>query len=277
MIKMRRRTRRRSSTALVPAKPVTTSCLPAERYLFSHPSWLHDDRKGGYRWFDNALANPDLAKLVTHVFCLFVETESGADSVKHYKRMKAGCEEVGWTFIPGLRFAHTSKAEWEFLKKRYNHERIIRATKDWPSLCLDLEPYGVRGTRYHSGGDAYELHEASEPWMEFGKPLYVYPPMFTAPQSILLKYHGIGFPTALDHSTYDAGRFGGDLKKEMALRDDYFMSRWSTYCPGFYLRYINDRKVMALAAKYEQCWFYPSSKGDDRKNFMTSDWNPDAT
>ena len=49
---------------------------PEKRWLFAHPSWLNDRRKGGIRWFDNAVNNYELAKLITGVFCMFVETKS---------------------------------------------------------------------------------------------------------------------------------------------------------------------------------------------------------
>ena len=83
---------------------------------------------------------------------------------------------------------------------------------------------------------------------------------------------------ALDHGTYEASRFGGmnALKKAMDVRYSYYACR-ALYCPGFYLRYLNNPKVMALAAKYNQMWLFPSSKGDDRRNFLSAKWAPDKT
>lgn len=267
MIKTSVTTRRRSRVKREPR-------LPARRWLFAHPSWLT------WWWLKNAEANPELAKLITGVFCVFVESESGNDSVKHYAEMKRRCEANGWEFVPGLRFSHRSMANWDKLTNIKEHKAIIKQAAKWPSLMLDMEAYGMHPRRYHSGGDAYALHEAAEPWANFTKPLFVYPPMFQAPGSILhrngehntlLVNHGV----ALDHTTYEASRYGKDLKKAMELRANYYHGR-ARYCPGFYLRYLNDPKVMALAAKYGQCWLFPSSKGDDRRWFMGEGWNPNG-
>lgn len=275
MARTRRRTgTKRRSTALAPTKPLKLDLLPAERIAFMHPSWA--------RWwaFPNAEANPELAKLITGLFMVFVESESGNDSVKHYDEMKERCEALGWTFIPGLRFSHRSRADWGRLMKIREHEKIIGQAKDWPSLMLDMESYGIKaGQRYHSGADAYALHEAAEPWNRFTKPLYVYPPTFKAPASILRRYGLSEWGVALDHTTYQASRFGSvkDLKKAMHLRNSYSLHHNTLYCPGFYLRYLKDRKVMAAAAGYGRCWLFPSPKGDDRRNLFTPDWSPDAT
>lgn len=244
---------------------------PVKRWLFAHPSWL------SWWWLKNAEANPEWAKLITGVFCVFVESASGNDSVKHYKEMKERCEALGWEFTPGLRFSHRSRADWSRMTNIEEHKAIIRKAAKWTSLMLDMEAYGVKGTRYHSGGEAYELHAAAEPWRKFGKPLYVYPPQFQAPGSILNQTrhsYDSPWPIALDHSTYEAGRFNGDLKAAMVVRCSYYLSRFSDYCPGFYLKYIQNRPTMAAAAKYGSCWFFPSSKGDDRSKFMTPDWSP---
>ncbi len=247
---------------------------PAERWLWGHPSWLN------WWWFKNAEANPELARLITGVFCIFVESKSGTDSVKHYKDMKERCEALGWTFVPGLRFTHQIKAEWELLKTKREHVKIIQQAKKWPSLMLDMEPYHITsGQRYHSGGEAYELFDAAEPWRKFNKPLFVYPPQMQAPGSII-KHYGYscdaGPVRALDHSTYEASIFGAGLKRAMWVRKDYY--QWpSAYVPGFYLRYLNDRNVMALAATYGRSWFFPHPKTDDRRNFMTPEWAPDKS
>jgi len=246
---------------------------PAERLLWAHPSWLQ-------WWFlPNAEANPDRAKLITSIFCIFVESKSGTDSINHYAEMKARCEALGWTFTPGLRFTHQTKGEWEFLKTRSEHVKIIRRTKEWPSLMVDMEPYHIsKGRRYHSGGEAYELFAAAEPWEKVVKPFYVYPPMFQAPDTLLTR-HGQakaagGLAYALDHSTYEASRFGSGLKAAMKVRDDYYRLRGVRYVPGYYLRYLTDRKVMAAAAKYEQCWLFPHPKTDDRRRLFTPEWKP---
>jgi hypothetical protein len=281
-------TRRRTTTRRRPSREIER---PAKRWLFCHPSWLHDARKHGYRWFSQAIANEELARLITGVFCVFVETPSGADSVRHYGAMKAGCHSLGWEFVPGLRFGHQRKSEWQKLLAASEHAKIIKQTKDWPSLCLDLEPYfwnlqadgkarkkKIPGPRYHTGGQAYELFEAAAPWEKFRRKLFVYPPQFQAPTSILRRHPRAGAmieqSNALDHSTYNANRFGRGLHQVMDLRHHYYQGLGVEYCPGFYLRYLNDQRVMALAEQYGQCWFYPSSRGDDRKRFMTPEWSP---
>ena len=270
----RRTGTRRRSTALARTKPLKTDLFPAERILFTHPSHL------SWWWLKNAEANPELAKLITGVFCVFVETKSGSAGVAHYKEMKERCEAIGWKFIPGLRFSHRSRGDWGRMTDIKEHQAIIKQAANWPSLMLDCESYGIKsGTRYHSGGEAYALHEAAEPWAKFKKPLFVYPPMFQAPGSILQRNHVV-LPVrdgvALDHSTYEASRFGKGLKKAMELRFNYYAGR-ARYCPGFYLKYLKDRKAMSAAAKYGRCWFFGSPKGDDRRRFMTPEWAPDKT
>ena len=103
--------------------------------------------------------------------------------------------------------------------------------------------------------------------------------MFQAPGSILRRYGLQGWGVALDHTTYEASGFGSlpALEKAMKIRFGYFAGCEARYCPGFYLRYLNDPKVMALAAKYRQMWLFPSSKGDDRRRFLSPAWSPDAT
>ena len=158
---------------------------PKKRWLFAHPSWLD------WWWLKNAEANPELSKLITGVFCVFDETPSKVDgkkydSVKHYREMERRCKSLGWDFVPGLRFSHRSRAnaEWDRLKDPKEHKAVIKQAAKWPSLMLDMEAYGVNPRLYHSGGEAYELFEAAEPWRKFTKPLYVYPPQYQAPHEV---------------------------------------------------------------------------------------------
>lgn len=242
--------------------------LPSKRLLFSHPSWLR------WWWIKDAGDN-GTASRITHVACVFVESESGEDGIKHYREVKRGCEALGWTFIPGLRFAPLNRGDWDRMTNPKAHRDIIKRAKRWDSLCLDMEPYGIKsGTRYHAGGEAYALYEAASDWQKFDKPLYVYPPMFRAPFEMLTSCPQ---GNALDHTTYEAGPFvsRGKLADEIVLRLSYWTRRMVHYWPGFYARYLVDQTVMwAAADECDRCWFFPSATGDDRRNLFRPDWKP---
>ena len=269
---------RAAAPSSVPARTSDASDRwPAERWLFSHPPHLR-------LWtLPNLEANPDQRRLITGVFCVFVEGKyEERNGVQWLPEVKAWTERLGLKFAYGVRHSHKSFEELRApLDPNWQKAMVTRLKRTGiGDLMLDMEPYYKDKRRYHTSQEVPALFAAAREWRELGKVnLYIYP---SGPQY----WHGLAVARqaqmggtrvfALDHTTYNP--YGHDnLGQYMFLRNRFFEANELIYMPGFFLHVLKDEKVMREAARYGRCWFYADTSdghADDLPHFGTPQWSP---
>ncbi len=258
---------------------VRANQLVGERWLFTHPSWL--------RWWllPNFEQFPDQPRLITGVFCVFVESASGNDSVVHRADVEARCRALGIDFVFGVRHAHfrgqVARVPFDPEFHRNEVRRFLKTgTRSW---MIDSEPYYSGARRYNNALEAARLFEATEPWKHLGRGrLFIQPAGPEYYQFHAIAAHAAAGGTdvfALDSRTYNASR-RKDVVAYMRGRDADHRKRafgyGVTYVPGMFIEYAVDERLMKhVAETYGRCWFFgrtSRSHFDDQPRFGRPDW-----
>jgi hypothetical protein len=256
-------------------RPTRVPTIQTKRWLWTHPSHLE-------WWYGrNLRKHPHLKTQITGIINVYAEHTHKVkgvptDSEQHHNKWKDFAEEMGWDYIPGLRFTHTKvnkhPRRWLFDKK--NHEAMVKKANKWGSIALDMEPYGITGFfKYHTQSEVFKLNEAAQPWKECKVPVAIYPSVFTAPEIIL---SNTPQKITLDHTTYNFKKLG-NINQAITERHNYFSiaKLLSPFWTGLYLAYLNDKEfIKKISRVTTNLWFYPRVK-DDRPNFLTPNWAPD--
>ena len=270
-----------------PVKPVTrkrgrgrTYRLPAERWLYTHPShalwWI----------LPNLEKNPDLRSLITGVLCVAVDAYN-QDHSRHLPEVRRRCEALGWTFAAGYRHSHEAGKLDDDFDPAWHKAQVGKLNRlaDKGPVCLDGENYhksvtdGKKTPRFHVASKYDDLLVGASSWQKLSPDarLLYYPahPRIWAGRALLTQAARSGARvTALCHDTYEASRFGAGLAGVLERNVKIF---GPGYCPGFYLTYLQDGRVMHLASRYGRCWFYARTAynhKDDLPNFGTPKWRP---
>ena len=256
----------------------STPTLPAKRWLYSHPSHL--------RWWvlPNMEKFPEQPRVITGVFCVFVESRSGNDSIRWLSDIRQRCKDLGLDFAYGERHSHQSKDDLQLPKDPRWQQFTIDKIKTYggDQVIIDMEPYYSGGQRYHQVNDRKGLEEATVAWKNLGPvDLYICP---MGPEYV----HGLALAEnavkgearvyGLDERTYNPLNLG-NFAKLMSERAALLEAKGIKYVPGLFLYFGNDPKVMAETAKYGECWFYArtgSGHPDDLPHFGMPSWHPTA-
>ncbi|HNO78731.1 MAG TPA: hypothetical protein PKN33_11780 [Phycisphaerae bacterium] len=225
---------------------------------------------------------PEQPRVITGVFCIFVEGGRGQDSLKWLGEIKERCKLLGLEFAYGERHSHQSindirlplDARWQ----KYTIDKL--KAYGGKKIALDMEPYYSGAQRYHRAEDREGLRNATSEWQSLGDvDLYIYP---MGPEYV----HGLALVEnalkgdarvhGLDARTYNAANYD-DLATYMANRAKLFKSKGMQYTPGFYLYFAKDPEVMKNAAQYDECWLFARTSPnhpDDLPHFGTPSWYP---
>lgn len=245
-------------------------------WMFTHPTHL--------RWWilPNMEKSPNAERPITGVFCIFVNTASGSDSVQYLNEVRTRCEKLGLKFAYGIRHTHQSYADiklpFDPAWQQRSVDELLAAGDDY--LALDMEPYYSGARRYHNSSEYEQLEKATYPWQAIGRrDLFIYPAgppymhgLALTRQAMLgcVRVHG------LDATTYKASTIK-NLEDYLALRNSFFETEGVDFMPGMYLYNLTDDRVMRAAAKYGACWVFARTSPnhpDDLPHFGLSTWRP---
>ncbi len=260
----------------LPAGVAANQAIP-ERWLFSHPSWL--------RWWvlTNLENHPDEPRLITGVFCVFLESATGIDSLVWLDEVRTRCRNLGLDFVFAIRHSWSSEAEMALAFDPAWQQAavdILRASGE-AAVMVDGESYYDEGLRYPTGVHIPLLESATTVWRELGPKR-----MFGYPIGQAGSYHtraileharqGGATPYALAVSTYLPLQHA-NLEQHIAEMNATFQAESLLYVPGFFLRFARNEKVMKAAAPIGRAWFFGLgglTAPDDMRHFGSPDWQP---